>query len=232
MSTCTGACFQTRFPTRPMRSPFRTSRARWRRSSGRSSPGDRPTIAITTIATIPRSRPRRGEASSCSSVSRCRVSAVTTVSIFQVRPILTGVTKVEARVPQHGSLQPRRRAVVPEPQHWRLRGQSPSRGRWQVQGTDAAEHRRHRTLHARRQHRDARRGARSLRGRRPYHRRGRPSRRSGHDNPNKSPIVKGFPLTAEQKADVIAFLNALTDNDLLKDTRFANPWTAQHEEAR
>ena len=33
----------------------------------------------------------------------------------------------------------------------------------------------------------------------------------GHDNPNKSPIVKGFPLTAEQKADLIAFLNALTD---------------------
>jgi cytochrome c peroxidase len=54
----------------------------------------------------------------------------------------------------------------------------------------------------------------------------------GHDNPNKSPIVKGFPLTAEQKADLIAFLNALTDNDLLNDTRFANPWTARHEEAR
>ena len=54
----------------------------------------------------------------------------------------------------------------------------------------------------------------------------------GHDNPNKSPIVKGFPLTAEQKADLVAFLNLLTDNDLLKDPRFANPWTAQHEEAR
>ena len=54
----------------------------------------------------------------------------------------------------------------------------------------------------------------------------------GHDNPNKSPIVKGFALTAEQKADLIAFLIALTDNDLLNDTRFANPWTAQHEEAR
>ena len=48
----------------------------------------------------------------------------------------------------------------------------------------------------------------------------------GHDNPNKSPIVKGFPLTAEQKADLIAFLTALTDNDLLNDTRFADPWTA------
>jgi len=59
-----------------------------------------------------------------------------------------------------------------------------------------------------------------------------PYRGIGHDNPNKSPIVNGFPLTAEQKADLIAFLNALTDNDLLNDTRFANPWTAQHQEAR
>jgi cytochrome c peroxidase len=54
----------------------------------------------------------------------------------------------------------------------------------------------------------------------------------GHDNPNKSPIVKGFGLTAEQKADLVAFLKALTDNDLLKDPRFTNPWTADHEEAR
>jgi cytochrome c peroxidase len=53
-----------------------------------------------------------------------------------------------------------------------------------------------------------------------------PYRGVGHDNPNKSPVVKGFPLTAEQKADLIAFLTALTDNDLLNDTRFADPWTA------
>jgi cytochrome c peroxidase len=59
-----------------------------------------------------------------------------------------------------------------------------------------------------------------------------PTRGIGHDNPNKSPLVKGFPLTAEQKADLIAFLITLTDNDLLNDTRFANPWTAPHQEAR
>jgi cytochrome c peroxidase len=59
-----------------------------------------------------------------------------------------------------------------------------------------------------------------------------PNRGVGHDNPNKSPIVKGFPLTAEQKADLIAFLITLTDNDLLNDTRFANPWTAPHQEVR
>jgi len=59
-----------------------------------------------------------------------------------------------------------------------------------------------------------------------------PTRGIGHDNPNKSPLVKGFPLTAEQKADLIAFLITLTDNVLLNDTRFANPWTAPHQEAR
>src|SRR4029077_2550144 len=42
-----------------------------------------------------------------------------------------------------------------------------------------------------------------------------PNRGVGHDNPTKNPVVTGFPLTAEQKADLIAFLNALTDNDLL-----------------
>ncbi|HEX7793628.1 MAG TPA: hypothetical protein VF456_04715, partial [Vicinamibacterales bacterium] len=59
-----------------------------------------------------------------------------------------------------------------------------------------------------------------------------PHRGIGHDNPSKSPLVKGFALTAEQKADLIAFLTTLTDNDLLNDTRFANPWTAPHQEAR
>src|SRR5215471_19488817 len=45
----------------------------------------------------------------------------------------------------------------------------------------------------------------------------------GHANPNKSPIVSGFTLTAEQKHDVVAFLETLTDTDLLRDPRFANP---------
>jgi cytochrome c peroxidase len=53
----------------------------------------------------------------------------------------------------------------------------------------------------------------------------------GHDNPNKSPVVRGFSLTAEQKRDLIAFLHALTDDTLLHDPRLANPW-APHEEIR
>jgi cytochrome c peroxidase len=52
----------------------------------------------------------------------------------------------------------------------------------------------------------------------------------GRDNPNKSPIVRGFTITAGQKRDVIAFLSSLTDDALLHDPAFANPWT--HEEDR
>jgi len=54
-----------------------------------------------------------------------------------------------------------------------------------------------------------------------------PYRGVGHDNPNKSPNVRGFPLTPEQRADFIAFLNALTDDALLHDPRFSNPWAGR-----
>ena len=50
-----------------------------------------------------------------------------------------------------------------------------------------------------------------------------PNRGVGHDNPNKSPIVRGFELTTEQRRDLIAFLDTLTDTDLLRDPRFTNP---------
>ncbi|MCM3878660.1 MAG: hypothetical protein ND807_00995 [Vicinamibacterales bacterium] len=41
---------------------------------------------------------------------------------------------------------------------------------------------------------------------------------------NKSPAVRGFPLTPAQRADLVAFLESLTDEVLLRDPRFANPW--------
>ncbi len=51
----------------------------------------------------------------------------------------------------------------------------------------------------------------------------------GHDNPNKSPTVRGFALSPEQREDLIAFLRSLTDESLLHDPRFANPWrSADH----
>ncbi len=48
----------------------------------------------------------------------------------------------------------------------------------------------------------------------------------GRDNPNKSPSLRGFVLTADQRADLVAFLETLTDQALLTDPRFADPWPA------
>jgi len=45
----------------------------------------------------------------------------------------------------------------------------------------------------------------------------------GHDNPNKDHLIGGFPLSAQERADLIAFLQSLTDEAVLHDTRFANP---------
>ncbi len=51
----------------------------------------------------------------------------------------------------------------------------------------------------------------------------------GRSNPLKSSFVPGFTLTREERADVIAFLNSLTDEALLHDPRFANPWLQKDE---
>jgi len=51
-----------------------------------------------------------------------------------------------------------------------------------------------------------------------------PNRGVGRDNPNKSPSIQGFALTSEQKTDLVAFLQSLTDEPLLRDPRFADPW--------
>lgn len=47
----------------------------------------------------------------------------------------------------------------------------------------------------------------------------------GHDNPLKDEAVRGFWLTTGQRADLLAFLESLTDAALLTDPRFADPWT-------
>ena len=46
----------------------------------------------------------------------------------------------------------------------------------------------------------------------------------GHDNPNKDPLIAGFTLSAADRADLIAFLQSLTDEEVRHDPRFANPW--------
>ncbi|MCY1033083.1 di-heme enzyme, partial [Corallococcus sp. BB11-1] len=45
----------------------------------------------------------------------------------------------------------------------------------------------------------------------------------GAASPLQSPFVRGFTLTPGEKADVIAFLESLTDTEFLNDPRFADP---------
>lgn len=46
----------------------------------------------------------------------------------------------------------------------------------------------------------------------------------GSKNPYKSPLINGFDLSPAEKADVIAFLESLTDQELLTDPRLSDPW--------
>ncbi|MFL6551154.1 MAG: di-heme enzyme, partial [Povalibacter sp.] len=50
-----------------------------------------------------------------------------------------------------------------------------------------------------------------------------PWRGDGRRSPGKSPFVKGFSLSEEEKADVIAFLRSLTDEEFLSRAELANP---------
>ena len=46
-------------------------------------------------------------------------------------------------------------------------------------------------------------------------------------NPNKSQFITGFPLTEQAKADLLAFLDSLTDHDFVADPRFADPFAPE-----
>lgn len=46
----------------------------------------------------------------------------------------------------------------------------------------------------------------------------------GRKNPLKDPLITGFDLSQQEKQDVIAFLESLTDPTFLNDPRLANPW--------
>jgi len=46
----------------------------------------------------------------------------------------------------------------------------------------------------------------------------------GHANPNKALNVNGFKLTESEKADLIAFLESLTDTDFLHNPELSDPW--------
>jgi cytochrome c peroxidase len=49
----------------------------------------------------------------------------------------------------------------------------------------------------------------------------------GRQNPLKSSFISGFSLTAEERADLLAFLRSLTDAQFLSDPRFSDPWQPQ-----
>ena len=46
----------------------------------------------------------------------------------------------------------------------------------------------------------------------------------GRDNPLKSSFVSGFTLSPEDRADLLAFLRSLTDEDFLENPGFSDPW--------
>jgi cytochrome c peroxidase len=46
----------------------------------------------------------------------------------------------------------------------------------------------------------------------------------GADNPFKSALINGFTLSADERADLHAFFDSLTDTEFLTDSRFADPW--------
>ena len=51
-----------------------------------------------------------------------------------------------------------------------------------------------------------------------------PAQGIGRNNPNKSGIVQGFTLSDADRRALLAFLDSLTDEALLKDPRFSDPW--------
>jgi cytochrome c peroxidase len=43
-------------------------------------------------------------------------------------------------------------------------------------------------------------------------------------NPNKDPMLQPLALSPQNRLDMIAFLESLTDTELLHDIRFSDPW--------
>lgn len=54
----------------------------------------------------------------------------------------------------------------------------------------------------------------------------------GRDNPLKSHFVTGFTLDDAERAALLAFLNALTDEDFLTDPAYSDPWEGRRDQLR
>src|SRR5258706_5891965 len=46
----------------------------------------------------------------------------------------------------------------------------------------------------------------------------------GRNNPAKDKLIHGFPMTPQNRADLLAFLESLTDESVIVDPRFSDPW--------
>lgn len=55
-----------------------------------------------------------------------------------------------------------------------------------------------------------------------------PNAEIGADSPLKDPLVAGFAISPSETADIIAFLESLTDREFLTDPAFADPWPNGH----
>ncbi len=54
----------------------------------------------------------------------------------------------------------------------------------------------------------------------------------GANNPNRSEFLKPIAFTKREKNDLLAFLNSLTDPELLVDDRYSNPWLQETQETQ
>ena len=48
--------------------------------------------------------------------------------------------------------------------------------------------------------------------------------KGGVHSPKQDELIRGFPLTPRDRADLIAFLQSLTDEAFLHNPRYSNPW--------
>jgi len=51
-----------------------------------------------------------------------------------------------------------------------------------------------------------------------------PNAGDGRDSPLKSEFVRGFTLTAQERTDLLTFLESLSDEAFTVDPRFSDPW--------
>ncbi|MGB8330008.1 MAG: MbnH family di-heme enzyme [Polyangiales bacterium] len=51
-----------------------------------------------------------------------------------------------------------------------------------------------------------------------------PNAGDGKDNPNKSALLNGFVISEQEKEDLLAFLHALTDDDLMNNPTYSDPF--------